>query len=238
MSLREDPAVFLGPLERDVAGLKIGWLGDLGGHLPMEEGVLSLCRQGLAAFEGMGAIVEDVALGFDPESIWQAWLTLRAWQAGSGLASVYADPAQRDLLKPEARWEVEQGLKVSAFEVMQASNLRSRWYQHLHGLFGRYDILVLPSAQVFPFAVETPWPREVAGRAMDTYHRWMQVVIPVTMSGCPALSVPVGFNAAGLPMGMQLWGPNQSELLLLQVAQAYEDATGWVDRRRPGLLDG
>lgn len=86
MSLREDPAAFLGPLERDVAGLRIGWLGDLGGHLPMEEGVLSLCRQGLAAFEGMGAIVEDVALGFDPESIWQAWLTLRAWQAGSGLA--------------------------------------------------------------------------------------------------------------------------------------------------------
>ncbi len=238
MSLREDPAAFLGPLERDVAGLRIGWLGDLGGHLPMEEGVLSLCRQGLAAFEGMGAIVEDVALGFDPESIWQAWLTLRAWQAGSGLAPVYADPARRDLLKPEARWEVEQGLKVSAFAVMQASNLRSRWYQHLHGLFGRYDILVLPSAQVFPFAVETPWPREVAGRAMDTYHRWMQVVIPVTMSGCPALSVPVGFNAAGLPMGMQLWGPNQSELLLLQVAQAYEDATGWVDRRRPGLLGG
>ncbi|WNJ89049.1 amidase [Bosea sp. 685] len=238
MSLREDPAIFLGPLERDVTGLRIGWLGDLGGHLPMEEGVLSLCRQALAAFEDMGAVVEDVALGFDPESIWQAWLTLRAWQAGSGLAPVYADPAQRDLLKPEARWEVEQGLKVSAFEVMQASGLRSRWYQHLQGLFGRYDILVLPSAQVFPFAVETPWPREIAGRAMDTYHRWMQVVIPVTMSGCPALSVPAGFNAAGLPMGMQLWGPNQSELLLLQVAQAYEDATGWVDRRRPGLLGG
>jgi len=71
---------------------------------------------------------------------------------------------------------------------------------------------------------------------MDTYHRWMEVVIPVTMSGCPAINVPAGFNAAGLPMGMQLWGPNQSELMLLQVAQAYEDATGWVDARKPDLL--
>jgi amidase len=119
---------------------------------------------------------------------------------------------------------------------MKASNLRSSWYQHVRNLFQRYDILVLPSAQVFPFDVEMRWPQEVAGRAMDTYHRWMQVVIPVTMSGCPAISVPAGFNAAGLPMGMQLWGPNHSERLLLEVAQAYEDATGWVEKRPPGLL--
>lgn len=238
MSIREEPAAFLGPLKRDIAGLRIGWLGDLGGHLPMEDGVLDLCRQGLLAFEAMGAHVEDAALGFDPEAIWQAWLVLRAWQAGEKLVEIVADPARRDLLKPEAQWEAQQGLKLSAFDVSRASAVRSSWYQHLLGVFARYDILVLPSAQVFPFAVETHWPREIAGRTMDTYHRWMQVVIPATMSGCPALNVPAGFNAAGLPMGMQLWGPNQSELLLLQVAQAYEDATGWVDKRRPALLAG
>jgi len=94
---------------------------------------------------------------------------------------------------------------------------------------------VLPSAQVFPFAVETPWPTVIAGRAMDTYHRWMEVTIPVTMSGCPALSVPVGFDERGLPMGMQLWGPNRSERFLLQVAAAYEEATGWVERVPPPL---
>lgn len=236
LSIREDPAAFLGPLDRDIAGLRIGWLGDLGGHLPMEDGVLALCREALKAFEALGAQVEDASLGFDPETIWQAWLKLRAWQAGSSLADIAADPARRGLLKPEALWEAQQGLDLTAFEVMKASNLRSAWYQHVRKLFGRYDILVLPSAQVFPFAVETHWPREIAGRAMDTYHRWMEVVIPATMSGCPAISVPAGFNAAGLPMGMQLWGPNQSELLLLQVAQAYEDATGWVDRHPPALL--
>lgn len=238
LSIHQDPAGFLSPLERDVAGLRIGWLGDLEGHLPMQDGVLALCREALKAFEGLGAVVEDAKLGFDPESIWQSWIKLRAFQAGGNLAALYADPAKRPLLKPEAQFEVEQGQNLSAYDVMKASNLRSRWYQHVRGLFDRYDILVLPSAQVFPFDVEMRWPQEISGRAMDTYHRWMQVVIPVTMSGCPAISVPAGFNAAGLPMGMQLWGPNHSERLLLEVAQAYEDATGWVDRRPPGLLAG
>lgn len=238
LSLREEPAAFLGNLNRDISGLRIGWLGDLGGHLPLEDGILALCRTALAAFEEMGAHVENATLGFDPEMVWQAWMKLRAWQVGASLAPIYEDRTRRDFLKPEARWEVEQGLKLSAFDVMRASNLRSAWYQHVRGLFERYDVLVLPSAQVFPFAVETHWPQEIAGRAMDSYHRWMEVVIPVTMSGCPALSVPVGFNAAGLPMGMQLWGPNRSERLLLELAQAYEDATGWVDKRKPVLLAG
>jgi amidase len=238
LSLREEPAAFLGNLNRDISGLRIGWLGDLGGHLPMQDGILSLCRTALTAFEDMGAQVEEAALGFDPETVWQTWTKLRAWQVGASLAPIYDDPARRDVLKPEARHEVEQGLKLSAFDVMKASNIRSAWYQHVRGLFERYDVLVLPSAQVFPFAVETHWPREIAGRTMDSYHRWMEVVIPVTMSGCPALSVPVGFNAAGLPMGMQLWGPNQSERLLLELAQAYEDATGWVEKRKPALLAG
>jgi amidase len=236
LSIREEPASFLGNLNRDITGLRIGWLGDLGGHLPMEDGILGLCREALSTLEEMGARVEDASLGYDPETIWQTWTKLRAWQVGASLAPIHADPARRDVLKPEARYEVEQGLKLSAFDVMKASNLRSAWYQHVRGLFARYDVLVLPSAQVFPFAVETHWPREIAGRAMDSYHRWMEVVIPVTMSGCPAISVPVGFNAAGLPMGMQLWGANHSERLLLEIAQAYEDATGWVEKRKPDLL--
>ena len=235
-SIRDEPAGFAAPLARDLTGLRIGWLGDLGGHLPMEQGVLALCRQALTAFEGLGAEVEDAALGFDPELVWTSWTKLRSWQVGAGLLPIYQDEARRERLKPEARWEVEQGLKLSAYDVMQASGVRSQFYQHVRGLFARYDLLVLPSAQLFPFAAETHWPREIAGRRMDTYHRWMETVIPVTMSGCPALNVPAGFNEQGLPMGMQLWGPNQSERLLLEIGQAYEDATGWVDKRRPGLL--
>ena len=238
MSIRQDPAGFLGPLDRDVKGLRIGWLGDLDGHLPMEDGVKALCREALKAFEGLGASVEDASLGFDPESIWQAWKTLRSWQIGHTLLPIHADPAKRALLKPEAAWEVERGLELTAADIIRASALRSAWYQQVVKLFQRFDVMVLPSAQVFPFPVEMRWPAEIAGRTMDSYHRWMEVIAAVTMSGCPAVSVPAGFNAAGLPMGMQLWGPNQSERFLLELSQAYEDATGWVEARKPGLLAG
>jgi amidase len=68
---------------------------------------------------------------------------------------------------------------------------------------------------------------------MDTYHRWMEVMIPVTMSGCPAISVPAGFGPQGLPMGLQIWAPWRGEFGLLQVAYAHEQATRWVEARRP-----
>ena len=220
MSIRQDPAGFLGPLERDLTGLRIGWLGDLDGHLPMEEGVLALCREALEAFEGLGAVVEDASLGFDPE-IGLAGLDEAALLAGRPRRCCRspADPARRGLLKPEARWEVEQGLKLSGLGrdagVRPALGLVPACRR---GLFERYDMLVLPSAQLFPFAVETHWPREIAGPAHGHLSSLDGDGDPgVTMSGCPAMNVPAGFNAAGLPMGMQLWGPNQSERLLLEL---------------------
>ena len=161
---------------------------------------------------------------------------LRQGLTGGGLASLYNDPEKRAQMKPEARWGVEQGMRLSAFDLYNASAARSAWYRAVQALFGRYDYLALPSAQVFPFDAGTHWPKEVAGRAMDTYHRWMEVVIPVTMSGCPAMGVPVGFESRGLPMGMQLVGPIRGELALLRLALAYERATDWVARRPPPLL--
>jgi amidase len=100
-------------------------------------------------------------------------------------------------------------------------------------LFDRFDYLVLPSSQVFPFAVEARWPRTVVGREMRTYHEWMMSALLVTLSGNPALVVPAGFGAAGLPIGLQLVGPNRGEVACLQLARAYEAATGWTAKRPP-----
>ena len=236
LSIPEDPATFARPAEGEVRGLKIAWLGDLGGYVPMETGVLELCRQGLRALEDLGCVIEEARPDFPPERVWQSWLVLRQGLTGGGLASLYNDPEKRAQMKPEARWEVEQGMRISAFDLYNASAARSVWYRAVQALFGRYDYLALPSAQVFPFDAGTHWPKEVAGRTMDTYHRWMEVVIPVTMSGCPAMGVPVGFDTRGLPMGMQLVGPIRGELALLRLALAYERATDWVARRPPPLL--
>jgi amidase len=236
LSIREDPKIFAGSLERDFRGVRLAWLGDFGGYLPFEPGVLELCRAALAAFEALGCVVQEVLPDYPVEKVWQNWLKLRAWQTRAALKPLYDDPAKRAQMKPEAIWEVENGAALTADDLAAASAERTLWYQAVLRLFERYDYLLLPSAQVFPFAVETPWPKEVAGRAMDTYHRWMEVVIPVTMSGCPALNVPVGFGPSGLPMGLQIVGPAQGELACLQLAQAYDAATRWVRTRPPPLL--
>lgn len=235
LSAHADPARFTADLDRDLGGVRIGWLGDFGGHLPFEPGVLELARDALGALESVGCVVDEVRLGHPMERVWQSWLVLRAYQVGSTLRERCPDPAQRERMKPEARWEVERGERLTAYEVSDASVERTRWYHIVRQWFVRHDYLVLPSAQVFPFDATVHWPRHIAGREMDTYHRWMEVVVPITMAGCPALNVPCGFSASGLPMGVQLIGRPHDELGCLQLAHAYEQATRWVARRPPPL---
>jgi amidase len=170
------------------------------------------------------------------ERVWQNWRTLRAWQAGSALKDHYNDPGKRALMKPEARFEVESGQKLGAYDVFDASAVRTAWYQAVRAFFERYDYFLLPSGQVFPFDATLDWPKQIAGKTMDTYHRWMEVMIPVTMSSCPALTVPAGFSDGGLPMGIQIVAPNHGELACLQLAHAYDEATRWVEKRPPPLL--
>ncbi|MDR3398260.1 MAG: amidase [Pandoraea sp.] len=236
LSLAHGTSPFASALQRDVKGVKLGWLGDYGGHLPMEDGVMALCEASLRDFTAMGCEVEACTPDFAPDRLWQTWLTLRHWLVNGSLGEMYADPARRDKLKPEAQWEVAGGEALRAADVFRASLDRSEWYRSLARLFERYDFLLLPSAQVFPFDAQTHWPSSVAGKSMDTYHRWMEVVIGPTLAGLPAISVPVGFDARGLPMGMQIIGPAQADLAVLQLAHAHEQQTQWVRRHLPPML--
>ena len=139
-------------------------------------------------------------------------------------------------MKPELQWEIENGLRLTAMDVAVASRARTAWYHAVAKFFEKYDFMIAPAGQVFPFDAKIHWPKEVGGVSMDTYHRWMQVMIPISMSGCPALSVPAGFNDRGLPMGIQIVGPNHAEMACMQLAHAYDQATNWVTKRPPPLL--
>jgi amidase len=238
MSNRQDPSQFAQDLKRDFKGARIAWSGDFGGLMPFEPGVLDLCRSALKTFEALGCTVEEAWPDYPIERIFPTWLKLRAWQSGTQLKDHYNDPVKRALLKPEAQFEVENGQKLSAFEVFDASVARTAWYQAVRAFFEKYDFFILPAGQVFPFDANLDWPKTIAGRTMDTYHRWMEVMIPVTMSSCPAIAVPAGFSERGLPMGLQIAGPNHGELALLQLAHAYDEATQWIMKRPPALLSG
>jgi amidase len=233
LSLGDDPAAFAAPLDADVKDTRIGWLGDLGGYLPFEPGILDLCETALGAFDDLGCIVDTTEAGFSMDALWEAWITLRSFFVAGDLGALHADPDRRARLKPEAVWEIERGLALSGSQVFAASATRTAWYGRLLALFDRFDVLALPSAQVFAFDKTVPWPKSVAGRAMDTYHRWMEVVIPASMGGVPTISVPAGFDAAGRAMGVQLIGRPRGDFDLLRIAHAYDLATRWPQRHPP-----
>jgi amidase len=205
-------------LLRPAGRRRIGWLGDWGGAYPMAAGVLAAAEGAVRRLEALGHVVEPVAPPFDAGRIWESWTTLRSWAVAGSLAGL--DLAA---LKPEAQWEVTRGAAFSAAEIQRASLVRSDWFRAAARLFESFDALVLPAAQVWPFPVQERWPAEIAGRAMDSYHRWMEVVVPVSLIGLPCIALPCG-TVDGLPHGLQLFGPRGADMALLEIAEGWEAA--------------
>lgn len=210
--------------------LRIGWLGSYEGYLAMEPGVMDLCESNLAMLESSGAIVEPVMPRFDMAELFQCWLDLRN-QGRIGMREYYENSDLRPLLKPELVWEIEQSYQLDANDIYQANATRRRWYAEINRLFESYDFLVLPTAQVFPFPKTSPWPDEINGRTMDTYHRWMEVVIGGSLAGIPVANVPAGFDTGGRPMGMQIMGPFARDRDVLEFALMWEQLTDHLQRR-------
>jgi Asp-tRNAAsn/Glu-tRNAGln amidotransferase A subunit and related amidases len=210
---------------------RIAWLGDFGGYLPFEDGVLDVCRSSLFVFERLGFHVDELVADFDMAKVWWAWITLRSWMTAGSMKALYEDPAKRALLKPEILWEIRSGQQVTSAEVYRASSIRTAWYQYLLTLFDRYDALIIPSAQVFPFDAEIHWPGAIAGRQMDTYHRWMEVVVGPSMAGLPVAAMPAGFGGKdNLPAGIQIVGRPRGDAEVLSLAWLYEQNTDWLSR--------
>ena len=210
-------------------------MGDFEKYLAMEAGVLEVCESSLRQLETAGVTVEPCMPEFDMAELWRSWTDLRHWSRTSA-QEMYNDPARRALLKPEYIWEIEQSLELTARQGYEAGNTRGRWYREVVRLLEQYDFLVLPSAQVFPFSKEIHWPTEIAGRKMDTYHRWMEVVIGGSLAGNPVVNVPAGFDAQGRPMGIQVMGRFGQDQKVLEFALAYEQVTDHL-QQRPVLVE-
>jgi len=214
--------VYHDKLDVDLRGRRIGWLGDWGGAYPVEDGVIDTCAQAVQRFTALGCTVIDLAPPFSREALWEAWLHLRAWAVAARLGALYDDPAMRDHLKPEAVWEVALGRSLTAAQITRASNLRSDWFRAATKMFANVDAVVLPTAQCWPFPIGWDWPKDIGGQTMDTYHRWMEVVVPCSLIGLPCLAVPI----KDVPMGLQLIGKTGDDLRLLQLGQGWHNLQG------------
>ena len=196
---------------------RVGWLGDLGGHLTFEPGILDRCRAVIQVFD-----VDEATIPVNLDELWDAWVLWRHFVIRAGLGVLAADPAKRERIKPEALWEIDAGGGLIGDDLAAASGVRTRFALAMCEVFDRFDVLAIPTTQVWPFPAGERWPATIGDRVMDTYHRWMEVTIYATFAGLPAISVPAGFDERGLPVGVQLIGPPRADVDLLRVAARYE----------------
>ena len=181
---------------------------------PARKGLVNAQRP---VFESLGCIVEEAEPDFTGAD--EVFKTLRAWSFALGMAGL-----DRSLLKDTIRWEIERGERLTALEIGQAELKRTELYHRMRRFMERYEFFVLPVSQVPPFDIEQPYVTEIAGVAMVTYIDWMKSCWYISVLGNPALSVPCGFTAEGLPVGLQIVGRHRDDWGLLQIGHAFEQA--------------
>jgi len=226
ISLQQPGSCFLESLGRDFKGIKIAWSPDLGG-LPVDPRVTAVLEAQRSTFESLGCIIEENEPDFsDADEIFNV---LRAWMFANILGEMVE--TRREMFKDTIIWNVEKGLKLSAQDVADAEVKRTQQYRKAVTFMESYDFMVMPVSQVPPFPVTEPWVKEINGQKMETYLDWMRSCSYITTLGFPAISVPCGFTADGLPVGVQIVGRHLDDFGVLQLAHAFEHLTQFHNRK-------
>lgn len=225
-SLLDDPEIFAKPLDRDFNGTRVAWTPDLG-YLEVEREVVDVTATSVPVLESLGCKV-DSAHPEMPE-VFDTNRTLRGLIFAYQLSPMTEE--QRKMIKESVRWDAAQGEKLSGMDVAMAETKRANICRNVNKFMETYEFLVLPVTQVSPFKVEMEYPTEINGKKMNSYLEWMEICYAITLTGLPAISVPCGFTASGLPVGLQIVGRKNDDLGVLQLAHAFEKASKIGDRR-------
>ena len=223
LCIDEGGAQFRAPLARSFKGIRVAWCKDLGG-IPFESEITRVVNANRNAFADLGCVVEDAEPDFT--GVDDAFPTLRHLSYHSNHSKAARD--NPTMYKESIKWEIAEAERNSGADVARAMARQARMSLDVARFFERYDFFVLPVTQVAPFDVATEYPTIVAGEKMPTYIDWMRSCWYVTFMACPCISVPGGFTASGLPVGLQIVAKRRADWALLQMAYAFEPAT------RPG----
>jgi len=225
----EDPLSFDAPARPFVEAVdrprlpeRMAYAPDLGGIMPVSRAVRDVCDAAARRFEALGVRVEEVSPDLsDAREIFQ---TLRAAGFAERMSPLLAE--HRHALKPEVVWNIEAGCRLSAEDIGRAERARGALYARVAAFFERYPILLAPAVIVPPFDVDVRYVDQVEGRRFDNYVDWLIATYAITLAASPALSLPCGFTAEGLPVGLQMIGPPRGEAPLLSAAAAFEADAG------------
>ena len=192
------------------------------GVTPVDPEVATLCERAAGRFADMGIPVEEAHPDFS--GLQHVFQTLRAVSYAASLGPLLE--THRNVLKPEIVWNIEKGLALTSEEIIRAMTERSRIYARAVEFFDQYDLLLSPATVVPPYPVEQRFVERLGDHEFSNYIEWCSIAYAITIIGAPALSVPCGFTASGLPVGLQMASQPGTEAHLLGAAMLFEDAAG------------
>ncbi|MDQ3694867.1 MAG: amidase [Chloroflexota bacterium] len=228
IAIEQAPEIFAPPLEREFRGVRVAWSADLGG-LPVDPRVIETLAKQRPVFADLGCLVDDASPDLSGAN--DVFQTLRAWSFEHSYGDLLE--THRDQMKETVIWNIERGRALTGRDMSRAEALRSEIVERTRLFFEEHEFLLAPVNQVPPFDLNTEYPTEIAGVAMETYIDWMQSCSFITVTGHPAISVPAGFTSEGLPVGLQIVGRHHDDLGVLQLAYAFEQATRFHRVRPP-----
>src|SRR5450755_2401062 len=229
LSINELGEMFARPLERNFKGVRVAWFKDLGG-VPFDPRVRAVVDGQRKTFESLGCIVEQAEPDFAPAEI--AFRNLRALGSANSYGPRLHD--HPDAFKDTLKGEIEEGLRLTGMDVARAETAHGQLWRSFQAFLEKYEYFVLPTSQLPPFDVNTPYPTEIAGVKLENYIDWMKSCWYISATGNPAASVPGGFTPEGLPVGVQIVGRNHADFSVLQIAHAFEEATGF-GKKHPAI---
>jgi len=226
ISIAEPGSKFTQPLRRDFKGVRVAWFDKFGGA-PFDARILNAVNAQRKVFESLGCIVETAEPDLTGGA--ESYETLRLWS----YASNYGADAKRhpELFKDTILDAVAEGSKLSAADIALANTRHGIVWDRMRRFLDRYEYFIVPSTQVPPFSVDVPWVKEINGIQMKSYIEWMKCCWMITITECPSISMPCGFTPEGLPVGLQIVGRHRDEFSVLQIALAFEQATGYGKKR-------
>ena len=233
IALNESGDQFRQPLDRDFRGVRISWSADFG-ELPVDQRIVDVMQDQRGVFESLGCVVEDGQPDFQgADESFKVW---RSWRFELKFADLLKTDAER--IKDTIRWNADEGRKLTGPQISRAERKRTELYHRVRGFMREREFMVFPVTQVPPFDIDQPYIEQINGQAMQTYIDWMKSCYYITVTGLPAISVPCGFTADGLPVGLQIVGRHQADFGVLQLAHAFEQATGYWKQRPAVVADG
>ena len=223
LSINEPGELFARPLERSFKGVRVAWFKDLGG-VPFDPRVRAVVDGHRATFESLGCIVEQAEPDFRSRRdllSHAARLELGELPMASGCSSIRTHSRTRS----KARSKKACGSPAS--DIAHAETAHGQLWRRFQAFLEKYEYFILPTTQLPPFDINTPYPTEIAGVKFDNYIDWMKSCWYISATGNPAASVPGGFTPEGLPVGVQIVGRDKEDFSVLQMAHAFEQATGF-----------